>query len=138
MVINSSITIPFDTGLSSKPMTPAAGSVRFNTTTNDVEMWNGTSWLSVAGGTPTPRNLVFDTGTVYGARYYTVKPEGYVWAELEEWCTTTFGSHGGAIWGADPNKAPLPNERWYMNNSKFWFRNEKDRNWFTMRWTANV
>jgi hypothetical protein len=24
--------------------------------------------------------------------------------------------------------------RWYMNNSKFWFRDKKDLEWFLLRW----
>jgi len=75
-------------------------------------------------------------GTVYGARYYTAQPEGGNWKEMEAWCSQTYGAHGGAIWGADPNKAPLPSARWYMNNRKFWFRKEQDRDWFLIKWRS--
>ena len=81
-------------------------------------------------------DLKLDEGRVYGARYYTVEPVGGSWKEMEAWCAETFGKHGGAIWGKDPNKPPFPNERWYMNNSKFWFRTEKDRDWFILRWRS--
>jgi hypothetical protein len=80
-------------------------------------------------------DLVLSEGTVYGNRYHCVEPVGGNWREMEAWCGETYGTHGGAIWGQDPNKAPLPNERWYMNNRKFWFRNEKDRTMFIMRWS---
>jgi energy-coupling factor transporter ATP-binding protein EcfA2 len=80
--------------------------------------------------------IKLDYGSVYGKRYYTAEPVGGNWKEMEAWCTDTFGKHGGAIWGHDPNKAPLPNERWYMNNRKFWFRTEKDRDWFIIRWNS--
>jgi hypothetical protein len=80
-------------------------------------------------------DLVLSEGKVYGARYYCVGPIGGNWADMEQWCKESFGAHGGAIWGMDPNKPPFPNERWYMNNSKFWFRTEKDRNWFIMKWS---
>lgn len=26
-----------------------------------------------------------------------------------------------------------PDQRWYANNAKFWFRNPKDRDWFVLR-----
>lgn len=78
--------------------------------------------------------LIPSEGTVYGKRYYCVQPVGGNWKKMEEWVKETMGDHGGAIWGHDPNKAPLPNERWYMNNRKFWFRDEKDRTMFTMKW----
>jgi len=78
--------------------------------------------------------LIFDVGTVYGARYYTVEPIGGNWPEMEHWCYATFGDSGDNMWGE--KKAPKPSERWYMNNRKFWFRNEKDRDWFVIRWNA--
>lgn len=79
-------------------------------------------------------DLVMSEGKVYGARYMCVQPIGGNWLDMEKWCHETFGTHGGAIWGQDPKRLPLPNERWYMNNRKFWFRNEKDRVQFVLRW----
>lgn len=82
--------------------------------------------------------LKYDEGRVYGARYYTVEPVFVAhaptwfkdeWQELEDWCTDTFGPTG-SIWG--DNTPTL--HRWYVNNSKFWFRNKEDRDWFTLRW----
>ena len=78
-------------------------------------------------------DLVLSEGTVYGARYYCVEPVGGSWLEMESWCLDTFGNPGDRIWDSGP--APLPAKRWYMNNRKFWFRTEKDRNWFIMRWS---
>ena len=78
-------------------------------------------------------DLILSEGRVYGARYYCVQPIGGNWKEMELWCTETFGSTAGSIWADD--KTPEPAERWYMNNRKFWFRTEKDRNWFTLRWS---
>ena len=78
-------------------------------------------------------DLKLSEGTVYGARYYTVEPVGGNWLEMETWCMDTFGDPGDKIWDSGP--APLPAKRWYMNNRKFWFRTEKDRNWFTLRWS---
>lgn len=77
-------------------------------------------------------DLVLSVGTVYGARYHTVEPIGGNWVEMETWCVKTFGSSGDHIWGE--KKAPKPGHRWYMNNRKFWFRNEKDRTMFILRW----
>ena len=78
--------------------------------------------------------LICDQGTVYGARYYTVEPIGGSWFDMEVWCNRTFGSSGDNMWGE--KKAPKPAERWYMNGRKFWFRNEKDRDWFVIRWNS--
>lgn len=85
--------------------------------------------------------LVYDTGTVYGARYYTVAPvwatrpfgPNPAWAEMMAWCVETFGKSEGSIWAE--KTAPNPGERWYANNAKFWFRDQRDRDWFTLRWS---
>ena len=75
--------------------------------------------------------LEFDTGKVYGMRYYTVKPvweppsvyslNGWhndKWADMMEWCVKTFGPSKNSIWINEG--IPTPNERWYANNSKFY------------------
>lgn len=77
-------------------------------------------------------DLKLSTGTVYGARYYTVQPVGGDWLEMETWCYKTFGKDDKPIWGE--KTAPEPAQRWYMNNRKFWFRDEKDQLMFVMKW----
>jgi len=83
--------------------------------------------------------LEVDEGRVYGARYWTVKPipswELYhddwggvdIWNSMFEWCIDTFGpTPDDGVW--------TPGSRWYVNNAKFWFRTEADRDWFLLRW----
>ena len=71
--------------------------------------------------------------TVLDIDYYTVQPIGH-WAltplhehgicdEMQEWCVTVFGP----IIKSDP--------RWFMKNLRFFFKEEKDREWFVLRWT---
>lgn len=79
-------------------------------------------------------DLILSEGKVYGARYYAVQPIGGNWKDIEQWCTETFGPTEGSIWGESP--VPVPGQRWYMNNRKFWFRTEKDRNWFVLKWNT--
>lgn len=79
--------------------------------------------------------LVLDERTLHGSRYYTVEPVGGSWSEMEEWCYETFGAPGEVWEFANFVWPALP--RWVQNNRKFWFRNEKDRTWFVMRWTGN-
>jgi len=76
--------------------------------------------------------LKLTEGTVYGSRYHCVEPVGGSWLEMQEWCIKHFGNSGKHIWGS--NEVPAPQERWYMNNRKFWFRNDADRLMFVMRW----
>jgi len=77
-------------------------------------------------------DLKLTEGTVYGSRYHCVEPVGGSWVEMQEWCLNQFGNSGKHIWGS--NETPAPQERWYMNNRKFWFRNEQDRLMFVMKW----
>lgn len=75
-------------------------------------------------------DLVLSEGHVYGARYHCVEPVGGNWLDMESWTTETYGT-AGSVW----NNEPLTPERWYMNDRKFWFRNERDRTLFIMRWS---
>lgn len=79
-------------------------------------------------------DIVIGEGTVYGSRYYTVEPIGGNWLEMEKWCAETFGEGSRALWGE--KTAPEPARRWYANNRKFWFKSEKDRDWFIVMWRA--
>jgi hypothetical protein len=67
-------------------------------------------------------------GRVYGARYLTVHPNtGSRWNEMMAWMTDTFGPTAeDGVW--------TPDQRWYANNSKFWFRDTKDLEWFVLKW----
>lgn len=66
-------------------------------------------------------------GKVFDEPYYVVKLFGYNWAEVEEWCTESFGpTPKEGVWE--------PHGRWYANNAALWFREAKDRDWFVMRW----
>jgi hypothetical protein len=80
-------------------------------------------------------NLILSEGTVYGSRYYCIEPVGGNWREMEDWCIQNCGETTGSVWAEEVNKTtPHPGERWYANNRKFWFRNEKDRTMFILKW----
>lgn len=83
--------------------------------------------------------LVLDEGQVFGARYHTVKPM-YAWDieynwhsikpwhDMVAWCVKTYGpTPKDGIW--------TPGARWYVNNTKFWFRNQEDQVIFMLRWS---
>ncbi len=80
-------------------------------------------------------SLILSEGKVYGARYYCVEPVGGNWLEMEIWCLDTYGETSN-IWSETKALTPEPLKRWYMNNRKFWFRDEKDRDWFVIRWNS--
>ena len=72
--------------------------------------------------------LEYGTGKVFGHDYLTVAPmnaEG-MWNDMMSWMVNTFGpTANDGVWTAD--------QRWYVNNAKFWFRDQKDRDWFVLR-----
>ena len=81
-------------------------------------------------------DLITSEGTVYGSRYYCVQPVGGNWRAMEDWCIQTCGDSTGSIWAEEVKKTtPNPGERWYANNRKFWFRDEKDRTMFMLKWS---
>ena len=76
-------------------------------------------------------HLVLSEGTVYGSPYYCVEPVGGSWLEMEKWALRTYGESTDSIYGEN---VPEPAQRWYMNNRKFWFRDEQDRMMFVLKW----
>ena len=88
-------------------------------------LWEDVMWSPL-------QNIVLSEGKVYGSRYYTAEPVGGNWREMEAWCLEHFGSSGKNMWG--DQQAPEPQQRWYMNNRKFWFRDEQDRMIFVLKW----
>lgn len=110
---------------------PIVGMMRFNTTDNCMETYDGTQWSKVyTVGNVVSYRLDISEGRVAGARYYTVEPVGQCdWYEMQKWMVETFGETADdGVW--------TPGERWYANNSKFWFRNRKDLDWFVLRWSS--
>ena len=75
------------------------------------------------------KSFELSKGTVYGTEYLTVHPSnGSAWNEMMSWMIGAFGpSAVDGVW--------TPNMRWYANNAKFWFRDEKDLTLFILRWS---
>lgn len=117
-----------------RPSNPIAGQMRYNATTNNMEIYNGTYWHVVSPTDWSPDGdyrLDIDEGRIAGARYYTVAPmnASNKWQDMMEWMLETFGpSADDGVW--------TPGMRWYANNAKFWFRNRKDMDWFVLRWSS--
>jgi hypothetical protein len=62
----------------------------------------------------------------HGARYYAVKPLSHrSWQDIETWCMRTFGEPG-SLWTAQA-------ERYYLNNSRIYFREQGDLALFVLR-----
>ena len=83
--------------------------------------------------------MIISEGKIFGEKYYTVDPElvdfndfdpnffHQSWHDIEIWCIKTFGcTPANGVWE--------PHGRWYMNNSKFWFKDKQDLEWFLLKW----
>lgn len=79
--------------------------------------------------------LTPESGTVYSKEYYVIAVKGpiiygnyNIWNEMIDWAFDTFGpTPTDGVW--------TPDARWYVNNCRFYFREEKDREWFILRWS---
>jgi hypothetical protein len=80
-------------------------------------------------------DLTLSEGMVYGVRYYCIEPVGGNWLDMETWCLDTYGNPG-SLWQETKNLTPELNQRWYMNDRRFWFRNQRDRDWFIIKWRS--
>jgi len=76
--------------------------------------------------------LVLAESRIHGARFYTVEPIGGNWMKMENWACDTFGSPS-SVW----DMANVGVGRWYANDRRFWFRNQRDRTLFIMRWSGS-
>jgi len=78
--------------------------------------------------------LELETNNIDDQIYYTVHVNGRhiygdynIWEKMITWTVETFGpTADDGVW--------TPGARWYVNNARFWFREEKDREWFLLRW----
>ena len=72
-------------------------------------------------------SVILAEAKIHGAKYYTVRPVFFDWMILENWAIGMFGNPSD-MWDSNCG-------RWYMNDSKFWFRKESDRTMFVLRWS---
>ena len=81
-------------------------------------------------------NLTTEIKKWHGCKYHTVSPflnswslsaNNDKWNEISQWCYDTYGKPG------DPFTDVA--ERWYLNNSAYWFRDESDLTMFILRWS---
>lgn len=72
----------------------------------------------------------------HGCKYQVVHPyldswslsqNNHTWNNISQWCYDIYGKPG------DPFSNTT--DRWYLNNSAYWFRDERDLSLFLMRWS---
>lgn len=89
---------------------------------NYMKLWNSVYYREML-------TIKLEEGKVYDEPYHVVKLYGFIWPEVEDWCTASFGpTPKEGVWE--------PHGRWYANNGALWFRNKKDLDWFLIRWQS--
>jgi len=128
------------TGMPGAHVDPIVGAIRFNTTLSTIEMWDGHNWVvtsSAMAQQETPE-LKIKVGSVAGIVYNCIEPIGKPWANMFQWCVDTMGECGNKDpWGGmhpGPDNI-VPHARWYINDSKFWFKDPEDQVMFILRWS---
>ena len=117
---------------SARPPAPAAGQIRMNTTANQMEAFDGTSWIAIDGNVGPSKLKIAIGKEKFGDCHYWVQVTvpGLFSERLEKnleidaWVEKTYGSK--STWGYG---------RWTGADGRYWFKEEKDRDWFILRWT---
>lgn len=120
------------TYIGTNPIAPIAiGSVRYDTTSNQVEIWDGSQWIQVTSDTRmwNERKLTCEDLRFGDLWFYKVVAEGYDFDELNEWCNQTFG----------PPRTDKSNHthKWFISGGDFYFHEEKLRTWFVLKWSSD-
>ncbi len=120
--------IPFTT---TRPMTASAGELRYNTTTQRMEVYDGKVW-QIADEIYDTKIELHTGNEKFGDCEYWVQANvpglfserRYKNLEIEAWVEQTYGPKSD--WGYG---------RWTAADSRYWFKEEKDRDWFVLKWT---
>lgn len=111
------------------------GELRFNTTKNIFESFDGTGWVVIVddpGGLAIDKLKITIGKEKFGDCHYWVQadPPGVFSQrrekniEIDGWVEKTYGPK--STWGYG---------RWTGADKRYWFKEEKDRDWFVLRWT---
>jgi len=76
--------------------------------------------------------LMLGDRRIHGSRFYTVEPVGGNWLEMDHWARETYGEPS-TLWVSPDD---LVQCRWFANDRKFWFRKERDRTMFILKWSV--
>jgi hypothetical protein len=118
------------------PVTPTAGQIRMDNTYN-MQVFDGNNWVPFSAVMPEDVNInshTLDTGyELFGDCGYWVQFKfnaGYDYQsdinhEVKKWTEQTYGPM--SAWGTG---------RYCGSSSKYYFKDERDRDWFVMRWSS--
>lgn len=113
---------------------PAVGQIYYDAVSNQMKMYDGQNWVALVNNTSffDERVTVVCTDVVQnGVTWYTVESSGGIfstrqrwWQEAIDYARATFKNEASA-WDLEGD--------WLANNSRFWFKKERDRTLFVLR-----
>ena len=111
-----------------RPLNPVTGEQYYNPNTNCTELYDGKTWHMITGLNTSdwPENgkckWQFEQRQEdgYWMAYYS--PQGPEMGRVYEWIQQQFGPKDGI------------DQRWISSGGWIGFRDEKDKNWFLLRW----
>ena len=123
-------SIPLTT--SPRPVTARVGELRFNVTTDHMEIYDGTNWNVITEPSNSSKLKIAIGKEKFGDCHYWVQvtvpglfsERREKNLEIDEWVEKTYGPK--STWGYG---------RWTGADERYWFKEEKDRDWFILRWT---
>jgi hypothetical protein len=117
---------------STRPSSASTGDLRFNADTKNMELYDGKSWTIVVDELYEAKLEITTGEEKFGDCYYWVQVNAPgLFSErrqknldIHEWVVTTYGP--SSEWGYG---------RWCSSDERYWFKEEKDRSWFILKWT---
>lgn len=85
--------------------------------------------------------ISYERGNIYGKEYFVARPQLFhsvlhpanphntAWNNMLSWCIETFGPT------SKEHNGHAPDQRWYVYSGSFWFKEEKDLEWFILKWS---
>ena len=127
---SASLQLPLGAG--PRPVSPAVGQIRLNTTTSDIETYDGTQWVVTVGGLGSKLEITIGKEKFGECEYWVEVVPGGLFSdrrqkniEIDEWVVATYGPKSD--WGYG---------RWCAADGRYWFKKEADRDWFVVKWSA--
>ena len=119
---------------SAQPVVPIVGSIYYDAVSNQMKIFNGKNWETLAGN-----DSFFDDNVAVtcvdvvqnGITWYTVEALGGIFSTRQQWWEKAM-TYARATFPNETNAWDLEGD-WLANNSRFWFKKERDRTLFVLK-----
>lgn len=119
----------------SKSSQAVAGQIFFDVVSNQMKMYDGKAWVAIDPGMMEIEReieIVCDEQEYDGLTWYTVEAQGGIFSARREWWNTAM-NYARATFRNETGAWNVMDGDWLANNSKFWFKKERDRTLFVLK-----